>query len=483
MSSVMVLAMVSVALALSYSMLRSQATRTQIHQNMDLRAAARHAALTGLSVGLGRMHRSQWAGAESTLSGQVSGNASYTVQYVTGDASLSPGGAGDSDWPYRVTLEVTGTAFNPAHPDRSTTSLAQAVVQFVPRQLSPEPAPWPAMQAYIVYQTGIAKTMLQIPCRIEGLVRLQGKLDLCTSHPSPDAARRRYLSDLKLMSQNGYPDYRPLTGPVMMPTASSDAATASLLTTVLGVSVQNIAVSATPGWVFPGSLASYQLFPGGATYAVPSLPSVLGNVTYQPDPRTNPAGLFYCSGDLQLGNNVSITGSLVVSGALTLNGTNIVVQSFALPTIEGSSLGVHLPAAVVQQQVRILDGVKAVVRGTVASWQEFVVLAGSQNTSFDLRGRVIAPEMHVQSRTEWNLGVVRNTWWTSFQGQQGLPDGQHYFPVWLQGLGLPPTPLLTFKPEAGPLAAHWRFHTDPVYVADPSDAGLRWQLVSVDLSP
>ena len=53
---VIVLALLSVTLALSYSMMRVQSTTNQIQQNMSRQSDARQAALSGLSAGIRQMY-------------------------------------------------------------------------------------------------------------------------------------------------------------------------------------------------------------------------------------------------------------------------------------------------------------------------------------------------------------------------------------------------------------------------------------------
>jgi len=45
--------------------------------------------------------------------------------------------------------------------------------------------------------------------------------------------------------------------------------------------------------------------------------------TLNPDPATNPAGIYYYGGKLTLNNNVTVNGTLIVDGDLVINGTNI----------------------------------------------------------------------------------------------------------------------------------------------------------------
>ena len=62
MAIIVVLGLISIAMALSYTMMRTQGTTLKIQQNSRRRADARQAALSGLMAGLGHMHQANWTG-------------------------------------------------------------------------------------------------------------------------------------------------------------------------------------------------------------------------------------------------------------------------------------------------------------------------------------------------------------------------------------------------------------------------------------
>ena len=140
-----VLMLLSITLGLSYWMVRSPTTALQIQQNTNVRVSARRAALTGLTMGLKKMHTNEWCygdGVNTTLTGSIGEDQSYQVSYVVGDPSLA---VDDPDYPYRVTLLSTGTATDPTDPERTSTHQARAVVHLVPRRVPDEPTDWPTM--------------------------------------------------------------------------------------------------------------------------------------------------------------------------------------------------------------------------------------------------------------------------------------------------------------------------------------------------
>jgi hypothetical protein len=198
MAVLVVLALISVALAMSYSIMRSQMTGVQLQANDDRGERARQAALAGLSAGLRSMRLADWAGVGSNLAATINATDSYSVTFAEGDAALVPESPDYADYPYRVTLTSTGTSIDPTQPTVSSTYQAQAVMRLIPRQLSTAPSNWSTLLSYTVYQWTNSSVYLAVPCHIEGPVRLQSgiELDVYWWYSSP---RSRYFSDLNLM--------------------------------------------------------------------------------------------------------------------------------------------------------------------------------------------------------------------------------------------------------------------------------------------
>ncbi len=210
MTVLVVMAVVSIALAMSYAILRSQTSTIQLQQNSDRTNQARQAALAGLSAGLRAMRLSSWSGVGSTLAASVSTTDSYSVTFAAGDASLTPTSANYSKYPYRVTLTSTGTSVDLAHVGVSTTWKAQAVAQLVAKELSPDPPNWSTMMGYTLYQLDNDLVYLALPCHVDGPVRLQGQVDIETPYTWNSPPQGRYFSDLNLM-RTGVNEVQSLT--------------------------------------------------------------------------------------------------------------------------------------------------------------------------------------------------------------------------------------------------------------------------------
>ncbi len=481
MAVVLVLGMIAMTLAVSYALLRAQAETLRSSSNIELRSEARQAAWTGLSAALRRMNQSSsWTGADSTLTGTINAKQSFVALYTTGDATIAVGGPDAEDWPYRVTITSTGYAVDPGSSATTTTYKVEAVAKLVPRELQDNPGPWATMQNYVVYQTNTDDVNLRLPFRIEGPARFQGSLSsFSQTYPSPTPARNRYLSDLNAMRTNGYPDVRPFTGPITLPTSSTSSSIRSLFTSNLGVTLTNASGSAVSGWSVPGTLSTYQLYPGGKAYTVPTLPSSITAATYQPDPRLNPAGLFYRAGDVTLGNNAVVLGTIISTGKVVISGTGVSIQPYAMRNIDGASDIVQMPAIVASNDVQINPGAAATVSGTVATFADLSAPSGTQATQFDLKGRLICRSIDIGNRSEFNVG---SGWWSliwSFFGDQEFDsDGTHYFPVYCNHWGMQYTPHITIAPATGPATIQqWFTPGSPVYNVRSGDSGLRWSVL------
>jgi hypothetical protein len=121
-------------------------------------------------------------------------------------------------------------------------------------------------------------------------------------------------------------NYGNVSGSVYAPTSSSGGG-GGLLGGLLGgvVNLVNgvVATLIPP----PSSVNKYPSYTyNGKTYNAQQISSLLpiSNVTYNPDPVNNPAGVFYHSGSLTLAGNVHINGSLVLTngGSLNVQNTN-----------------------------------------------------------------------------------------------------------------------------------------------------------------
>jgi hypothetical protein len=494
MSLILVLTVLSVTVGLACAVLRTQATTVCLSQNTHRLDAARQAAISGLSAAIRRMHvQSQWQGVGSTWSSPLSPTESFTVTYAAGDPRLTSGKADYQDCPYRVTVLSTGYSQDPVSSVNVTTYTIRAIARLVPRKLGNDPSGWSTLAPYSVYQWKPAGSavgsafQVDVPCQFEGNVRVKQSLDLCYSYPGSSTVRDRLLKDLNAMRTAGLGDYRPFTGKIYIPTAGLLQSLIDGLTDLLGLSLQNTSSTDTITWAHPGPVSTYQIYPGGPTYSVPTISATLQNVTLGPDPATNPLGLFYSPSRLYVYDNVTVRGTLVTNGSsgdIFVEGTNVAASPVSLPALDGTTTPVQLPVMLVRDDFRVYPGAKASIQGMVAVWDEVEFKQGpQQSTNVTLEGCLLGRQIFVRGRDEWDRS---NGWW-----QQAYDDfvlaqlqGAKYFPVWLQSQkGLQYAPRIHIKPSSSAVTYHWKNTADPIYVAHPSDLGLRWDIVDWKENP
>ncbi|MBI3839458.1 MAG: hypothetical protein HY288_16180 [Planctomycetia bacterium] len=580
-----VLALISITLALSYSIMRSQMTGIQIQSNSDRGNLARQAALAGVNVALRNMRLTGWTGVGTPLTASISSTDSYTVTFTAGDPSLTSSNPNYSDYPYRVMVLSTGTSVDPAHSTVSSTYKVQAIVRLIARQLTAAPSNYATMLGYTLYEMTSGSDSAMVPCHIDGPVRLQGALDVHSGYNWKDAVQKAYYSDLNAMRngsnevqtisrvlvtggtftltfngattgniawnaststlqtalQNlstigagnvlvttggtgvwvvtfvgqlaakylpvmtvntslllgvgmsftctittpgspGTPDYRPFSGPITFHKAQTSSNDQTLLTNQLGVTLIELANSNATALPISSS-QTYRLYPGGPLYNFGQLPASVANTTLGPDPVSNPLGIFYNSASATLGNNVTITGTVISVGDLTITGTNVNIVPFSLQPLEGTSTPIRLPSVMTLANLHITSAATATINGVVYAGNQLLVDQGTETTALAITGNVIiaAGNLTIMPRTEWQ-SYSPGSWdnfYSSYQAQLGTSSSIPFFPQWLaENESLIYIPLLTIKADPTPLVQQWQDFGNPIYVTKTGDSGLHWDLVS-----
>ncbi len=485
-----VMAILSVAVVMTYAMLRAEVMSVQLSRNTDRAAAARQAARTGLTMAIRQMHdTAAWGGVSSIYNRSLNATDSFKATYTAGDPNLTSADPDWEDYPYRVTIDVQGFAADPMVSNNVATANIRAVVKLVPVAMPAELTDWSTVLQHTIYQVVTDDFNIELPCRIEGSVRLQGALSIAEVSPNDEDARNQYLDDLNLAQLNSQPDYRPFDGPVNLPFSAQDPAMFSDLTVRMGVPAVDIPVSAIPSdWNTqpePDDFSTYQIYPGGPVYTVAGMPGSMTGATFAPDPLTNPLGFFKFNGNLTLQDDTSIRGTMIVKDTLKLDGTNIVITPVDMLPLNGTTDPVRLPT-VLTDELEVRDGATATVTGFVGTWNKFTVKSGTYNTSFDFKGHLVTPEFVVEPRDEWtasNWGF----WHWLFQMSTPAPGPNQYFPFWLANppMSFSPIPLITFKQDTQAAVYHWK-DPDPnvtVYIPRAGDNGLYWDILRVEIEP
>lgn len=475
-----VLLLLSITLGLSYAAVRTQHTGLIIQRNADRRISARQAASTGITMAIKKMHTSGWGGVDTTLTGTLSPSESFRVTYTAGDASLEPEHPDYEDLPYRVTLDSTGYAADPDNPASIATYGIRAVVRLVPRALAEEPSDWDTIEQYTVYQSKQDSFEIDIPCRLEGAVRVQGKLEFAKHYPDDPSAWGRYLEDLNAMRLAGQPDWRPFSGPVDLPYTEQAAYYLHALGAKLAVTAKDTPVNEVASdWTKPSSLSSYQIYDGGPVYTIPTVAGTLEGITLQPDPLSNPLGIYYRDTTITVGDHVTVAGSLFCRDDIRIQGTDVHFKPVALPALHGSDHPVRVPAGSCRNFL-VEETAGGELAGLLAVFDRFEIKKSPKTVAFALVGRLVTRKLYVKERQPWET-LSWDDYYSGFQEQD--EGGVPYFPVWMGNQGYDPKPLLTVKPEPTPVRYHWHNPQEPVYVPHPDDGGLRWELLEWTENP
>src|SRR5690606_15963082 len=122
---------------------------------------------------------------------------------------------------------------------------------------------------------------------------------------------------------------------------------------------------------------------------------------------------------------------------------------------------------------RVHQGASATAKGVILVWDEAEVRDGSENTRFELRGRLVSKRIRVGPRSEWRYDS--STWSTlyslfTWQLDQ-LGTKILNFPEFMAVLGRNPAPKIRFLPETASRVDHFTTTLQHVYAPGTGDAG------------
>jgi hypothetical protein len=503
MAVLLVLGLLAITLAVSYATLRTQTSAVQLSQNGGRALDSRLAAESGLAAAMHKISDDSWEGVDVPLTAHITDDTWYEVTFETGDAALLPSDPEYAEFPFRLTITSTGYAADPSNPDIRAIHRVRNVVQLARESLVAPPSDWSPATGFTFYQWANRAAIVQVPFHSKGPVKILGPLSICSEYPQDISARDQYLNDLRRMKNDNRGDHRPFSGQVTIAYSRQDLTTMTQLATQLGLTTVNSTAATTAPVTHPGTVTSYQLYPGGKTYTTPVVQDLHGstiqNVTLAADPVSNPLGIFRSRGSLTIRNNVRITGTLISDGSspsVQIEGTNVVLEARDLPMLEASAQRWQLPAAIVQEDVRIYSDSAAQMKGAVLAWNNFEIRNGTPTTSFALTGNLLSAGLQIRGRTPWTLTAA--TWDSDHDDYNDLFSGglftillnliksilglgagdQLYFPEfmqWKRSFTIQPT--LTIQPDSSGVRSHWHDWSQPVYEKASSDPGLRWNLI------
>lgn len=480
-SLVVVMGLLAITLAVTYSLLRTEVNSMQMLGHVDRRDEARQAAYVGLSAALRRMHQTSWSGVTSTVTGSLSTRESYSVTFSTGDSRLVAGSSSDEKWPYRVTLISVGKSVDPANSSLEATHTARAIVELVPRAVANLPSSWASrVQPFVLTQWGNRNVVVDLPTRIRGAAHLQGTLRLAEDYPNDSEARERYLTHLNWCRALNQPDNRPFNGPVNL-TSRTSSDTEGVLNSYLSVSTIDITTDGSAPLSHPGTVLSYRLYTGGQLYTAGTLPATLQNTTLSADSRTNPLGIFVREGWVQVGNNVTVKGTIICSGSsgtLEITGTNVNISPVDLPALAITSGARQMPALIVNDDLLIQDTAQGTITGLTFVNDYFRLAKGGNAVNMTFRGRVVTNGIELLGRTSWDSPT------TDWQNARAVYDYLGYFgaggffTTYMQNhYGLDPTPKLLIRDDTAAAAHFWPDWSQAILLRNSSDPGLRWDVL------
>lgn len=484
MAVMMVLLLLSLTLALSYAMLRTQTQVELLQNNFDRRLSARLAAQAGMAKALQAMNEADWEGVTSSVTGALDSQTNYSASYATGDRSLTTDSADYAEYPFRVTVTSTGTAVDQDNSAITATYTVQAVVQLIRKRFYSAPAGWSGLQNYTVMQWNSSRSsVVQTPMQITGNVYYRAIPTLFANYPVGTTPRSSYLTDLNAMRSDGYGDHRPFTGTVTLPSTTTAANQALLSSNLATTLVTHSSTSNNAPVSHPGNVESYRLYPGGKSYPVPDLYAMYGStvsgVSLGTNPKSNPLGVYRTTSAIRLATNTSLSGTLLASSSnvVNLGGAPVMLTGINLPALHGSTTTYQLPVAIVNYELNVESGANCTIQGLAMGWDQFEVRPRTAATRLNLTGRIIANDVDLYGISAWYLD---SSWWTwLYDLFLENDDIYEYFPVYLRMVfGMNYEPLLTVEPNSSGVQYHWHTWSQPVYIADPADGGLRWNLVS-----
>jgi hypothetical protein len=123
---------------------------------------------------------------------------------------------------------------------------------------------------------------------------------------------------------------------------------------------------------------------------------------------------------------------------------------------------------------------EAAIDGLVVAFDKFNLQMRSQSKVLSMHGNLVAKRFYSEGRSEFNLS---STWWSALysgfnsQNHGSSPSRIYYFPQYCAVFGLQTDPKVTFSPPDNAVTYLWPTDGITFYVADPTDGGLRWELV------
>ncbi|MCA9013801.1 MAG: hypothetical protein KDA77_00590 [Planctomycetaceae bacterium] len=418
-SLILVMFALSMSLVLTYSFIQTQSVLTQISENGARRDLAMNAARAGITDALNRINSLEWAGINDQylreFQSDSDGTSTYSISFETPGDSLSS----------VLELDIhslgvwTSAENNNLRSEYQITAKVRLVPRLKNRTILPgdsasatdqaaNPGYYDVIRQYALFAEEGRNSLILDPCdRIDGNLWLNDDLILYEDPNWNTSVRTAFLQDLGNRL-------------VTFPAGSTDLADASVQyphpfagritfynTPASGIQQDladlKISWSTTverPTIPAPdfSKFSHYQLYAGGPEYQAVPVNSSLYNVSLKPTP-TNPLGIFYRNGSINVFDNVVIQGTLVAKNKLFFRGKGIHVTAFnwkgtaGEPLVSDAQLWPRLPT-LVADNVEFERDTQTTIEGAVVCHGNLDGAGGSVSypnaTAIDLTGTATA---------------------------------------------------------------------------------------------
>lgn len=393
----MVMAALSTSVVLTYAFIQTQTVSINVNQNVSRRDLVGQAAQSGAAAALQAMQSATWSGVNTVLTAVIqsdnAGTLSYEVHYLP--VASVEGRTRGADVALQVRIQSTGrwqsAAAAPGASVQTVERQVEVVAKLQPRvpgrplrtgdyapaeDLAPNPTDYDTIQTYAVFAKGGSDHSLDLDpgCRIEGNFFLRLKLNLFLAPAwGSNSIRDRVLRDLsqrfvttvngQVVVQHPHPVGGTLTFAQDPGGAAGNDYSKAGIPYVKKATQPNFPSINFNGWL------QYQLYANGFTYNAQQISPSLGNITLRPS-LANPLGIYYASGSVTLNSDVTLQGTLITPGTVTISGQRVQVTSYnwrgasGTPLVTDIDLWPRLPA-IVADTVVFDRNTTAIVEGAV----------------------------------------------------------------------------------------------------------------------
>ena len=442
MSLVMVMVTVSTSLILTMGFMRTQTVQLQLSENVAQQDYALQAAQSGAAVALKRMSEPDWKGIESSFSGifqqNSAGRSSYTVTFHPHSEESSDA---ETSFHPSLYLKIKSRGIWQSLTDKTRTVFrtVEVLVHLQPRVTPrdgtnyavaatvPNPNDYDAIQQYSVFASSTSHSLVLDPGdRVEGKVFVGENIRLFLDPSWKSKVREAFLESIgqDLVSSDGNQRYpHPVAGHVTHVRSMSKRMASDLkLLRVASTQVDRIPVF--PREIGLSEWKNYRLYEGGPVYQAVPLAGYLKGKSYHPTER-NPLGVFYVDGNCTIADDVTIVGTLLCTGKISILGKDVTLTSFNWRDTDGRKL---TPDAAEWPRLPAVAAEKLFVEREVR-----VVIEGAINLSGEFLGGGCSLEYAEAKEIDWEFKATASPHAQPYSLVQVLDDSLDL--SWLQNTG------------------------------------------------